>query len=701
MRPGWPASALAAALLATTAAATEAPVPEPGGLYALASARDGKCLDVAGADHADGAPVLLWDCLQLAHQAWTVEPVASGGFRLVAQHSGRCLSASAKDGRLEQRACRDGRPAQLWRYGETAAGTLRLLDGSGCLSPGEGGRPAMTPACGDGWTFAPVPLPVTRAFPPALPARAPLAWDIEASPLHHPGDGSIIVASTDATIAAHDPATGAIRWSVSLPRPEGRESYLWATPALVGDLLVAAYDSVGKDKSQRRQHVAVVDLRRRVVDEAFPYLSLEAQQPTADGTASVRFRPDTQMAHAALVHLPREGGAGRVYVGYGGRSDTQPWHGWLFEVDLDAWRRLGAGGAVTATLLTTPEPACPEEGRSGSRAMVCGGGIWSPAGVLTVPGPGGPELIVPTGNGQLDLGRRDYAQTLMRTGPGLAFDPGCDVNLCAAFDPLQADEACMRSCRNLFIPRLMPGDRPLRPASGECKGKGFLECLALHDYDLGASSPVRVELEGGPAVLVQPGKEGGLYLLDARHLGTLYDREQIAPLCGSDDDPCGMEWAGMAVTQPAVTVIDGRPAVLVATFVPDQTHPGGVVALAIGMRDGRPAFEFLWRSPPPGTREATRRFRYWPSRVTVAAGRAWVVDYSPGEPGTLLGIRLEDGTVASRTPLLGQGQRHTLPLVRGDLVYLASTALDGSGGWLEAYRIAPQPPKPFVLGKAP
>ena len=87
--------------------------------------------------------------------------------------------------------------------------------------------------------------------------------------------------------------------------------------------------------------------------------------------------------------------------------------------------------------------------------------------------------------------------------------------------------------------------------------------------------------------------------------------------------------------------------------------------------------------------------------MTVAAGRAWVVDYSPGEPGTLLGIRLEDGTVASRTPLLGRGQRHTLPLVRGDLVYLVSTALDGSGGWLEAYRMASPPPKPVVLGKTP
>jgi hypothetical protein len=154
------------------------------------------------------------------------------------------------------------------------------------------------------------------------------------------------------------------------------------------------------------------------------------------------------------------------------------------------------------------------------------------------------------------------------------------------------------------------------------------------------------------------------------------------------------------VTQPVVAEVDGRHVVQVATFVPDQTHPGGVVALAIKLQDGRPAFEFLWRAPSPGTREAKRRFRYWPSRVTLAAGQAWVVDYSPGQPGTLLGIRLQDGSVSSRTPLLGQGQRHTQPLVRGELLYLASTAVEGSGAWLEAYRIAPTPKRAAALEDA-
>ena len=63
--------------------------------------------------------------------------------------------------------------------------------------------------------------------------------------------------------------------------------------------------------------------------------------------------------------------------------------------------------------------------------MSCGGGVWSPSGPTLRQGEDDFELGLPTGNGQLDLGRRDYANTLMRVPPGLAFDPGCDPDACA------------------------------------------------------------------------------------------------------------------------------------------------------------------------------------------------------------------------------------------------------------------------------
>ena len=54
-----------------------------------------------------------------------------------------------------------------------------------------------------------------------------------------------------------------------------------------------------------------------------------------------------------------------------------------------------------------------------------------------------------------------------------------------------------------------------------------MECLAVMDWDLGTSAPVKIELRDAPAVLVQSGKDGGLYLVDAERMGVLYDRRQL------------------------------------------------------------------------------------------------------------------------------------------------------------------------------
>ena len=56
----------------------------------------GKCLDVAAASHADGARVQLYDCNGTGAQAWT-----SSGGRLINTGSGKCLDA-------------DGTRLQIW-----------------------------------------------------------------------------------------------------------------------------------------------------------------------------------------------------------------------------------------------------------------------------------------------------------------------------------------------------------------------------------------------------------------------------------------------------------------------------------------------------------------------------------------------------------------------------------------------------------
>jgi hypothetical protein len=363
----------------------------------------------------------------------------------------------------------------------------------------------------------------------------------------------------------------------------------------------------------------------------------------------------------------------------------------LFEIDMDVWHQEGAKRAIKNAFLTTPEADCPVTVEYGTQEMVCGGGIWSPAGPQLYPVADNYELLVPTGNGQVDLDRHDYANALIRVQPGLQFDPECDARLCANFTPEQPDEACLSSCKNLFIPRLAEGNKPLKPANGECDGKTFSECLAWMDYDLGGSSPVRVEMQNGESVLVQPGKDGAVYLVDAKHLGTQYDRMQIIDVCGTPTDECKAGWMGMIVTQPVLAYINKEPVVVIPGFVPDKTHPAGLVALKIVLEKGVPKFKRFWQFPNPATAKAVQTFRSHPSLPVITAlgenGDAivWVVDI--GATGTLYGIRVRDGVKVMEQSLLGAGRQLSTPLIYKNTLYLSSIMPETGKAMIEAYRI--------------
>jgi outer membrane protein assembly factor BamB len=377
-------------------------------------------------------------------------------------------------------------------------------------------------------TFGQTGPRLTPLFTGDLSALGP----IEAAPLHANVQGveHVLIASTNGTVVAVEPKTGEAVWRVSLPRPQGEGARLLATPARAGDYLVLAY--VTSRAGVRMRHlVSVVNLRTGTVAGEFPTLQLDAQKPAMDGGV-VAFNPPTALSRAALAAAGGGSGLGYVYVSFGNSQDIQPWHGWIFELDLEAWRSEGTTKAISAVLLTTPERDCGKAGIRGGTKMICGAGVWNPAGPQVVDTPNGYELLVATGNGELDLGRKDYAQSVLRLRQGLNFDPECDAAACANFDPLSPSEQCMASCRNLAIPRLLPDDPPLRLSTGRCDGRTFLECLALNDWDLGANGPIKIRLPSGQEVIVQPGKDGGLYMFDAQHMGRLYDREQIVGLCG-------------------------------------------------------------------------------------------------------------------------------------------------------------------------
>ncbi|MGR8997693.1 MAG: hypothetical protein ACU88J_01420, partial [Gammaproteobacteria bacterium] len=523
---------------------------------------------------------------------------------------------------------------------------------------------------------------------------------IIASPMLDLSQGKplVLVPVSNGIIAALDGETGALDWQINAPAPQGQLTQLISTPAKIGNKLVILYQCL--ENGIRTSHrLAVIDLTKRQVDEAFPVLVLSAEKPAANGAGTVKFNPPKAFSHAALKHARKPGSElGYLYAAFGNSGDEQPYHGWLFEIDMDAWHvtkkepgNEKAKPAISSVLLTTPETECPVTLEYGNQEMICGGGIWTPPGLQIYPSGNEFELFVPTGNGQIDLARHDYANTIMRLKPGLQFDPGCDANLCANFNPVNPDKACMASCKNLFIPRLKEGDAPLRPATGECDNKSYWECLAWMDYDLGASAPVKVNLQKGHSVLVQPNKDGSVYLIDAEHLGTQYDRLQVVDICGTKTDQCRAGWMGMIVTQPVLTSIDKEPVVVIPTFVADVTHPAGLVALKIVLEEGQPKFKRFWQFPDPSRPEAVQAFRSHPSLPAIAAlgknGDAiiWVVDI--GNHGTLYGVRIKDGALVAKQALKGAGRQLSSPLIHGNHLYVASIMPATNKAMIEAYHI--------------
>ncbi len=537
-------------------------------------------------------------------------------------------------------------------------------------------------------------ISLIKLFPEEQARKAEISSRILASPLLDLSQQQprIIVPFENGTIALLNSDTGNIISKIQLPSPNDKCLQISATPVIEDNYLIVVYQLTVKGL-RVSHHLAVIDLEhQKLLDDIFPALELTAEVPASDGSGIVKFNPQTAYPHSAVKYVAKKDeDSGLIYVAFGGAGDIQPYHGWLFEIDMDAWREKGIKAAISSVLVTTPEAECPVKFDSGNREMICGGGIWTPAGPQVDVQNNGFELLVPTGNGQIDLARHDYANALMRIKPGLRFDPECDKKLCANFNPANPSIVCLESCKNLFIPRLDPDDEPLRPANGDCDDKTFWECLAWMDYDLGANAPVKVNLKNGLSVWVQPGKEGGVYMVDADHLGTQYDRMQIIDVCGTTRDPCYLDWRGMIVTQPVVATIDEKPIVIIPTFISDETHAAGLIALEIVLQQGKPKFKKLWQFSGPPNKKITESFRSHPTLPVLTKPEGsnewyvWIAEID--EHGSLYGVRVRDGTLAAQISLVGTGQPLSTPLYYNNTIYIPSNAPGIKKAWLEGYRI--------------
>ncbi|MBM0224696.1 MULTISPECIES: chitosanase [Micromonospora] len=131
-----------------------------------------KCVDVAGANPANGTPVQLWDCNGTAAQAWTVGN-ADGSVRAL----GKCLdvtAASTADGAKVQLYDCNGTGAQKWAASNGAlvnTGSGKCLDATGG-STANGTRLQIWSCSGNAnqrWI-----LPGGATPSPSAPAGAPL-----------------------------------------------------------------------------------------------------------------------------------------------------------------------------------------------------------------------------------------------------------------------------------------------------------------------------------------------------------------------------------------------------------------------------------------------------------------------------------------------------------------------------------------------
>lgn len=578
-----------------------------------------------------------------------------------------------------------------WAAAATACGNDERLG-----APRDAGVPEVTSPDG-----GPPSLAFRRALPDSNGVGHAFSGCLFASPLSYlsRGGAAVVIADAGGRVTLIDAVTFATIWQIALPAPSGEVGFVVGTPAIVGSRLIVSYHTTLKEEPaspnvvdpRRRHRVAVVDLERGQLDPGFEVLELAATVAGNDAR-TVSFLPSNALGRSALVHVPASAATlGSVYVTFGNARDIQPWHGWAFELSLDAWYERGAAAATTQVIVTTPEADCGPAGESGSRERTCGGGLWAPSGPLLLPRASGSEIILAPGNGQLDPLRRDYANTLMRVQPGRPFDPECDPTACAGFDADAPATACVESCKNLFIPRIPPGQAALRPESGACDGLGMFECWGKLDY-IGGSTPALVSTPSGRRVLAYPTKDGHAYLVDADHLGAQYDRHELVSVCGTATDRCMMDWAGMSVTQPAVAEHDDVPVVIIPTFMPDATHPAGVVALNVIERDGLPRFERRWEFPRFDSAPAHTRFRIHPSRLALASvdgvKLGLIVEAAPpNQRGKLLALDTASGQLAAETELLGPGYRYSLPLVHGRTVFVASCATENGPGTLEAYTI--------------
>ncbi|BCB86206.1 RICIN domain-containing protein [Phytohabitans suffuscus] len=155
--------AVPAVVVAVSVLPASAATPANGGVYTLAVAASGKCLEVAGGSADNGGLLQQAACgAGATRQQWRVVSSSAGGFNLVNVNSTRCAdvpSSSTTSGiQLQQWGCGDGTKVnQRWSFAASsaAAGKYRVTSAASglCVSDRDGStagnNPIVQETCAD------------------------------------------------------------------------------------------------------------------------------------------------------------------------------------------------------------------------------------------------------------------------------------------------------------------------------------------------------------------------------------------------------------------------------------------------------------------------------------------------------------------------------------------------------------------------
>jgi pectin methylesterase-like acyl-CoA thioesterase len=149
------AVAVPAVAVVVSALPAHAATPAHNGVYTLAIAASGKCLEVAGGSADNGALLQQATCTAgLTRQQWRVVSSSAGGFNLVNLSSTRCTdvpSGSTASGvQLQQWGCGDGTKVnQRWSFAASSAASGRYTIASAasglCVSDKDGSTASNNP----------------------------------------------------------------------------------------------------------------------------------------------------------------------------------------------------------------------------------------------------------------------------------------------------------------------------------------------------------------------------------------------------------------------------------------------------------------------------------------------------------------------------------------------------------------------------